>query len=82
VNDGNTTGGSVCVGIYPAGTTVTLTAPAQAGVAFGGWSYNCAPVGTVTAAGPNSCTITLQPGSADGSVSGDDSVSGIFNNTP
>jgi uncharacterized protein YjdB len=82
VNDGNPTGGSVCVGIYPAGTTVTLTAPAQAGVAFGGWSYNCAPVGTVTAAGPNSCTITLQPGSADGSVSGDDSVSGIFNNTP
>jgi uncharacterized protein YjdB len=58
-------GGSVCTATYPAGTTVTLTAPAQSGVAFGGWSYNCLPpLGTIspnpsTAAGPNSCTITL-----------------------
>ena len=76
VNDGNT-GGSVCVGIYtsPNATPiqVTLTAPAQAGVAFGGWSYNCIPVGAVTTTGPNSCTITL---------TGNDSVSAIFNNTP
>ncbi len=58
-------GGSVCTASYPAGTSVTLTAPAQSGVAFGGWSYNCLPpLGAIspnpsTAAGPNSCTITL-----------------------
>lgn len=56
--DGNTTG-SVCTATYPLNTTITLTAPAQAGVAFGGWSYNCAPVLAVNAPGPNSCTITL-----------------------
>jgi hypothetical protein len=51
-------GGSVCVATYPNGTTVTLTAPAGAG-AFGGWSSNCTAVGTVTAAGPNTCTIPV-----------------------
>jgi hypothetical protein len=50
------------------GTTVTLTAPAGAG-AFGGWSYNC--VGpAITAAGPNSCQVTL---------TFDDTVGAIFN---
>ncbi len=62
-------GGSVCVATYPVGTTVILTAPAGAG-AFGGWSYNCAPTGTVTAAGPNSCAVTL---------TFDDTVGAIFN---
>lgn len=66
------TGGSVCTGVYPIGTTVTLTAPAQSGVAFGGWTYNCAPNGAVTAAGPNSCTISLGATNA--------SVGAIFNN--
>jgi hypothetical protein len=62
--DGNS-GGSVCTATYPIGATITLTAPAQSGVDFGGWSYNCLPpLGTIspnpsTAAGPNSCTITL-----------------------
>ncbi len=51
-------GGSVCTATYPVGTTVTLTSPAGAG-AFGGWSSNCTPVGTPTANGPNSCTVTL-----------------------
>ena len=62
-------GGSVCVATYPVGTTVTLTAPAGAG-AFGGWSYNCIPTSTVTAAGPNSCNVTL---------TFDDTVGAIFN---
>ena len=62
-------GGSVCVATYPVGTTVTLTAPAGAG-AFGGWSYNCSPTGTITAAGPNSCTVTLTT---------NDTVGAIFN---
>jgi uncharacterized protein YjdB len=66
----STSGGSVCEGAYPIGTTVTITAPAESGVAFGGWSYNCTPTGPVTAAGPNSCTVTL---------STNDSVAGIFN---
>jgi hypothetical protein len=69
--DGNT-GGSVCVGIYPIGSTVTLTAPARTGVQFGGWTYNCAPVGAVTAAGPNSCMIKLGTTNA--------TVGAIFNN--
>ncbi|HVN94402.1 MAG TPA: Ig-like domain-containing protein [Terracidiphilus sp.] len=62
-------GGSVCVATYPVGTTVTLTAPAGAG-AFGGWSYNCVPQGSVTAAGPNTCQVTL---------TFDDTVGAIFN---
>jgi hypothetical protein len=56
--NGNT-GGSVCTATYPVGTSITLTAPAQAGVSFGGWSYNCMPVLTVNAPGPNSCLVSL-----------------------
>ncbi len=62
-------GGSVCVATYPVGTTVILTAPAGAG-AFGGWSYNCTPTGAITAAGPNSCAVTL---------TFDDTVGAVFN---
>ena len=54
------TGGSVCAAPYPIGTTVTLTAPAT-GAAFGGWSYNCTATAPITAAGPNSCTVTISP---------------------
>jgi hypothetical protein len=68
-------GGSVCTATYPVGTTVTLTAPAQAGVAFGGWSYNCAQTLPVlpappSATGPNTCTVTL---------TADETVGAIFN---
>jgi hypothetical protein len=73
-------GGSVCTATYPAGTSVVLTAPAQSGVAFGGWSYNCTPSnasgtplpGPVywTAAGPNYCVVSL---------SSNDTVGAIFN---
>ena len=56
--DGNT-GGSVCTATYPLGATVTLTAPSQTGVNFGGWSWSCAPTAPITAAGPNSCTVSL-----------------------
>jgi len=62
-------GGSVCVATYPVGTTVLLTAPAGQG-AFGGWSYNCVPTSGVTAAGPNTCQVTL---------TFDDTVGAIFN---
>jgi hypothetical protein len=65
---GSTTG-SICVASYPVGTTVTLTAPAN-GAAFGGWSYNCAVQGTITAIGPNSCKVTLTT---------NDTVGAIFN---
>jgi hypothetical protein len=67
---GSTSGGSVCVATYPVGTTVTLTAPTQAGVAFGGWSYNCIPTGALSSTGPNSCTVNL---------STNDTVGAIFN---
>ena len=67
---GSTTGGSVCSATYPVGTVVTLTAPAQSGVAFGGWSSNCTQTAPVTAAGPNSCTVT---------VTTNDTVGAIFN---
>lgn len=66
---GSTTGNSVCVATYPVGTSVMLTAPAT-GAAFGGWSYNCAQQGTMTAAGPNSCVVTLTT---------NDTVGAIFN---
>lgn len=62
-------GGSVCIATYPYGSTVTLTAPAT-GAAFGGWSSNCANTGTISAAGPNTCTVTLTT---------DDTVGAIFN---
>jgi hypothetical protein len=65
----STAGGSVCVATYPYGATVTLTAPAN-GAAFGGWSSNCTNTVPVTAAGPNSCTVTLTT---------DDTVGAIFN---
>ena len=52
-------GKSVCTATYPLGTTVTLTAPAQSGVNFGGWSSNCYNVAPVTQTGPNTCTVNL-----------------------
>jgi hypothetical protein len=66
------TGGSVCTGTYPEGTTVTLTAtqPTGATGTFGGWSYNCKPTAAITATGPNSCTVDLNS---------NDSVGAIFN---
>jgi uncharacterized protein YjdB len=77
---GGGAGGSVCTASYPAGTPVTLTAPAESGVNFGGWSYNCIPSDATgvpllgptlwTAAGPNYCVVTLN---------GDDTVGAIFN---
>lgn len=63
------TNNSVCVATYPVGTTVILTAPAN-GAQFGGWSYNCAPLVAINAAGPNSCVVTLTT---------NDTVGAIFN---
>jgi len=54
--------GSVCEATYPNGTVVTLTAPAEPGVNFGGWSSNCTNQGAVTQAGPNSCTVVVGGG--------------------
>jgi hypothetical protein len=52
-------GKSVCTATYPLGSTVTLTAPAETGVKFGGWSSNCFNVAPVTQTGPNTCTVNL-----------------------
>jgi hypothetical protein len=74
-------GGSVCTATYPnttngAATTVTLTAPTEPGVNFGGWSDNCTSISPnpSTATGPNTCTVTL-----GSSTSSNVSVVGIFN---
>lgn len=72
-------GGSVCTATYPipdpfqfpnATTRVILTAPAQKGVTFGGWSSNCVNASLVPA-GPNTCMVILD--------SSDASVGAIFN---
>ena len=57
-------GGSVCEATYPNGSIVTITAPAESGVNFGGWSAACYSPFTPnpnpsTAAGPNSCTVVV-----------------------
>ena len=62
---------SVCTATYPIGTTVTITAPKITGVNFGGWSSNCTNTGTITAAGPNTCTINV--------LDSDATVGAIFN---
>lgn len=63
---GSTSGGSVCVGTYPAGSVVTLT---ESGTGFGGWSANCDTTPNVPDTAPT-CTVTL---------SGNASVGAIFN---
>lgn len=65
------TGKSVCTATYPLNTTVTLTAPKESGVKFGGWSSNCTNTGTITQDGPNTCTINLSTSDA--------TVGAIFN---
>jgi hypothetical protein len=63
-------GKSVCTATYPLGSAVTITAPAQTGVKFGGWSSNCTNTGTISQAGPNGCTVTMLT---------DETVGAIFN---
>ena len=68
-NDGHA-GGSVCTATYPVGTTVTLTAPQQTGVKFGGWSQNCVanPPNPGVATGTNTCTVTLTSDATVGAI--------------
>jgi uncharacterized protein YjdB len=73
-------GASVCSAPYPVNTAITLTAPAESGVSFGGWSYNCSATVAVNAPGPNKCTVTVgNDGSATNPTS-NVSVGAIFNN--
>lgn len=65
---GSKSGGSVCEGNYPYGSTVTLTESAP-GSSFGGWSANCDSSPNVPDESPT-CTVTLN---------GDSSVGAIFN---
>jgi uncharacterized protein YjdB len=73
-------GGSVCSAAYPIDPTgntvltVVITAPAQTGVAFGGWTSNCVANPVVPdPVGPNTCTITISP------TNPNVTVAGIFN---
>ena len=65
-------GGSVCTATYPVGATITLTAPQQQGVSFGGWSTSCSTISPnpAVSTGTNTCTVVL---------SGDVTVGAIFN---
>jgi hypothetical protein len=65
---GSKSGGSVCVGTYPVGSTVTLTASPTGG-SFGGWSVNC---DTTPGVPDLSATCTVK-------LSGNESVGAIFN---
>lgn len=58
--------GAGCVGNFPIGTQVILTAAPGSGSTFGGWSANCA----VDPSTPNQCAVTM---------SGNDTVGAIFN---
>jgi hypothetical protein len=68
------TGGSVCSAPYPIGTTVTLTAPQQPGVTFGGWSNSCTTTTPITATGLNSCTVIISDSNPNVTIGA------IFNN--
>lgn len=74
-----TAGGSVCTASYPNGTVITLTAPHEAGVNFGGWSDTCLSVGPVTQAGPNSCQIVIGGGCVLNTTTGIYTCSGASN---
>lgn len=63
-------GAPVCTATYPIGATITVTAPAESGVHFGGWTSNCFITSPVTATGPNTCTVNL---------TSNDTVGAIFN---
>jgi hypothetical protein len=81
--------GSVCEATYPNGTVVTLTAPTEPGVNFGGWSSSCLAINPnpSSVAGPNTCTVvvgggcTLNPQTQTYicSSAANVSVGGIFN---
>lgn len=63
-------GAPVCTATYPVGAIITVTAPAEPGVKFGGWTSNCIAQSPITAAGPNTCTVDL---------TSNDTVGAIFN---
>jgi hypothetical protein len=63
-------GAPVCTATYPIGATITVTAPAESGVNFGGWTSNCLVASPVSASGPNTCTVNLTT---------NDTVGAIFN---
>jgi hypothetical protein len=54
--------GAQCIGNFPPGSTVTLTATPGSGSVFDGWSANCTPK---TA---NSCTLSMTNNDAVGAV--------------
>jgi hypothetical protein len=64
-------GPPVCTATYPIGAKITVTAPAEPGVNFGGWTYNCSSTSPVTATGPNTCTVSP--------LTTNETVGGIFN---
>jgi hypothetical protein len=62
INCGTGTG---CVGNFPVGSMVTLTATPGAGSTFGGWSSNCA---VTDPSKPNQCTLSMTDNATVGAI--------------
>jgi Bacterial Ig-like domain (group 2)/Divergent InlB B-repeat domain len=62
--------GSGCIGNFPVGSQVILTATPAKNSVFGGWSSNCVPYPNNSAAPSNMCMVT---------VNDNDTVGAIFN---
>jgi len=61
-----------CVGNFPLGSTLTLTATPAPGDTFGGWTVNCAPNQPTAPTGSNTCNVQNLPGN--------ETVGAIFSN--
>ena len=61
-------GAPVCTATYPIGATITVTAPSEPGVNFGGWTSNCIVTTPVTSTGPNTCVVDLTTNDTVGAV--------------
>jgi len=60
--------GTGCVGNFPIGSQVTLTATPATGSTFAGWSSNCSPTNLPPPPGQYTCTVTLTDNDTVGAI--------------